>query len=99
MNFNLQEVFSRRLKQFYASTSPLLAHYSSQPQSSQALATISGNTSDEIWPKLEAEVLRVCPTLTVRSGSREDMTEETRKATLANVVVATESQPQMTAKL
>ncbi|KAH7926304.1 adenylate kinase [Leucogyrophana mollusca] len=50
------EIFSRRLTQFYASTSPLLSYYASHSKSAR-LVTLQGETSDEIWPKLEA-VLR-----------------------------------------
>ena len=56
----MQEIFARRLEQFYASTSPLLAHYSAQatgPAATTRLVTLSGSTSDEIWPQLE-NVLR-----------------------------------------
>ena len=55
-----QEIFARRLEQFYASTSPLLAYYSAQAAGSAAatrLVTLTGSTSDEIWPQLE-NVLR-----------------------------------------
>ncbi|KAK7693521.1 hypothetical protein QCA50_003089 [Cerrena zonata] len=44
------EIFSRRLQQFYAATSPLLSYYSS---SNTPLASLSGKTSDEIWPQLD----------------------------------------------
>ncbi|KAG8970815.1 hypothetical protein FRC03_000032 [Tulasnella sp. 419] len=45
------ETFARRLKAFYESTSPLLAYYKSSP--SVQLVTLSGTTSDEIWPQLD----------------------------------------------
>ncbi|KAI9064468.1 adenylate kinase [Trametes sanguinea] len=54
------EIFARRLEQFYASTSPLLAYYSARAAGSGSatrLVTLSGSTSDEIWPQLE-NVLR-----------------------------------------
>ncbi|KAF8136594.1 ADK-domain-containing protein [Boletus edulis] len=47
------EIFSRRLKQFYASTSPLFSYYASNPKAAR-LVTLQGESSDEIWPKLEA---------------------------------------------
>ncbi|KAH9856918.1 ADK-domain-containing protein [Lenzites betulinus] len=50
------EIFARRLEQFYASTSPLLAHYSAQAQATTRLVTLAGSTSDEIWPQLEGVV-------------------------------------------
>ncbi|KAG9318689.1 adenylate kinase-domain-containing protein [Chiua virens] len=63
------EIFSRRLQQFYASTSPLLSHYASNPKSAR-LVTLQGETSDEIWPKLEAVVLSSFPGLRERSPRR-----------------------------
>ncbi|KAH0827163.1 adenylate kinase [Lanmaoa asiatica] len=56
------EVFLRRLQRFYASTSPLLSYYASNPKSAR-LVTLQGETSDEIWPKLEAVVLSSFPSL------------------------------------
>ncbi|KAJ6496735.1 adenylate kinase-domain-containing protein [Mycena vitilis] len=78
------EVFARRLKQFYASTSPLLAYYSAAaqkptrlprppgahphqlafpPAHTLLLKTLSGSTSDEIWPQLDALVRGAFPAL------------------------------------
>lgn len=64
----MQEIFSRRLKQFYASTSPLLSYYASSK--SVRLVTLQGETSDEIWPKLEAVVLSSFPGLRERLPRR-----------------------------
>jgi len=47
------EIFARRLKKFYESTSPLITYYASRASPMTKLATLSGKTSDEIWPKLE----------------------------------------------
>ena len=47
-----QEIFARRLEQFYASTSPLLAYYSAQAAGSAAathLVTLAGSTSVQIY--------------------------------------------------
>jgi adenylate kinase len=63
------EIFARRLKQFYASTSPLLSYYGSNPKSAR-LVTLQGETSDEIWPKLEAVVLSSFPALRERLPRR-----------------------------
>ena len=43
-----QEIFARRLDQFYASTSPLLAYYSTRAASeaSSKLVSLAGRTSD-----------------------------------------------------
>lgn len=64
-----QEIFSRRLKQFYASTSPLLSYYASSAKSAH-LVTLQGETSEEIWPKLEAVVLSSFPGLRERLPRR-----------------------------
>jgi len=53
------EVFSRRLDSFYSSTSPLIKYYTSSKTTK--FVTLSGHTSDEIWPKLEAVVLKYLP--------------------------------------
>ncbi|KIK96234.1 hypothetical protein PAXRUDRAFT_826180 [Paxillus rubicundulus Ve08.2h10] len=63
------EIFSRRLKQFYASTAPLLSHYASGHEPTR-LVTLQGETSDEIWPKLEAIVRSTFPTLRERAPRR-----------------------------
>jgi len=63
------DIFSRRLKQFYASTSPLLSYYASNPKAAR-LVTLQGETSDEIWPKLEAAVLSSFPGLRERLPRR-----------------------------
>ncbi|CAK5277397.1 unnamed protein product [Mycena citricolor] len=79
------ETFARRLQQFYASTSPLLAYYAKSanrrhrlpgttrkqhphqlvfPHShTLLLRTLSGSTSDEIWPQLDALVRTEFPSL------------------------------------
>lgn len=83
----MQEIFARRLEQFYASTSPLLAHYSTLAAGTGAAATrvvtLSGSTSDEIWPQLEG---------TVRAhftGVRERQ-EVKRRHSLSDAVLAQE---------
>ncbi|KAL4067961.1 adenylate kinase-domain-containing protein [Scleroderma yunnanense] len=63
------EVFSRRLKQFYESTSPLLSYYASRPKSTQ-MVSLQGETSDEIWPKLEAVIRSSFPNLREHASSR-----------------------------
>lgn len=64
-----QEIFSRRLQRFYASTSPLISYYATNSKSAPLL-TLQGATSDEIWPKLEAAVLSSFPGLQERSPRR-----------------------------
>lgn len=63
------EVFSRRLKQFYDSTSPLLAYYASPANKSARLVALQGETSDEIWPQLDAVVRRLFPGIRERASS------------------------------
>jgi len=48
------EIYSRRLKAYYDKTAPLLSYYKSRSPSK--LVSLAGSTSDDIWPKLEAEV-------------------------------------------
>lgn len=64
-----QEIFSRRLKKFYDSTSPLLAYYASSVNKSARLVTLQGETSDEIWPQLDAAVRRSFPSIRERASS------------------------------
>lgn len=63
-----QEIFSRRLDQFYAATSPLLSYYSS---SNTPLASLSGKTSDEIWPQLDGLVRSRFPGLKETAEAKE----------------------------
>jgi len=65
------ETFARRLKQFYASTSPLLSYYASDPLTSTKLFTFKGETSDQIWPQLDAVVRQSFPGLAERLESRK----------------------------
>lgn len=81
------EVFARRLHAFYASTSPLLSHFSKsaassvnhRPKSYQhphqlsfhrpsglKVKTLTGVTSDEIWPQLDRLVQNTFPGLRER---------------------------------
>jgi nucleoside-triphosphate--adenylate kinase len=82
----LQEIFTRRLRKFYSTTSPLLQYYNNTPQSSPSsgpkakFVTLRGNTSDEIWPMLEHAVRSTIPSLKERGGER-------RRATFGEVVV------------
>lgn len=74
------EIFSRRLTKFYEATTPLLAYYRNAARTS--LATLSGSTSDEIWPELEETVKRMFPTLKERpewvaSQKRNSLSEAT----------------------
>ena len=81
----MQEIFSRRLRQFYSTTLPLLQYYNT-PQSSPSsgpkakLVSLRGNTSDEIWPMLEHAVRSIIPSLKERGGER-------RRATFGEVVL------------
>ncbi|OJT04319.1 GTP:AMP phosphotransferase, mitochondrial [Trametes pubescens] len=77
------EIFARRLAQFYASTSPLLAHYSAQTAAATRVVTLAGSTSDEIWPQLEDAVRAHF------SGVRERQ-EVKRRHSLSDAVLAQE---------
>ncbi|KAJ7285777.1 adenylate kinase-domain-containing protein [Mycena rebaudengoi] len=96
------EIFARRLNQFYESTSPLIAYYSSSskkptplpristgyqhphqlsfpPAHTLLLKTLSGTTSDEIWPQAR----RTCALLFPRSQG-EGPRLSTRAAAVAS---------------
>ena len=77
-----QEIFARRLAQFYKSTSPLLSYYSAHPLTK--LVTLTGTTSDEIWPKLDSAVRASFPTLRERAHTPEGR----RRHHLSDAVVA-----------
>jgi hypothetical protein len=50
----LQDIAARRLKSFYESTQPVLDYYTSaEARASTKMITLTGKTSDEIWPQLE----------------------------------------------
>ena len=82
-----QEIFARRLKQFYASTSPLLAYYSTKAasDSSMKLATLAGRTSDEIWPQLEGVIRGHFPSV-------KERLEVKRRTSLSDAVLARREQ-------
>jgi adenylate kinase len=48
------EIYAKRLKQYEETTEPLLEHY----DKAGILWTVSGKSSDEITPQLDAEILR-----------------------------------------
>jgi adenylate kinase len=51
---NSKEIYAKRLKQYEETTEPLLEHY----DKAGILWTVSGKSSDEITPQLDAEILR-----------------------------------------
>ncbi|KAG8827464.1 hypothetical protein FRC19_002917 [Serendipita sp. 401] len=69
------DVFSRRLKAFYTSTAPLLQYYSStEARATTKLVTLTGATSDEIWPQLEQIIsneFRLRPRAAARTSVQE----------------------------
>jgi len=75
------ETFARRLQQFYASTSPLLSYYASDSLTSTKLVTLKGETSDQIWPQLDAVVRQSFPSLTERLEHR-------KRSSFSDVVLA-----------
>jgi nucleoside-triphosphate--adenylate kinase len=84
LTYPLQEIFARRLETYYASTSPLLSYYASQPSNTTQLVTLTGATSDEIWPKLESVLNSAFPSLKQRQETRE----QKRKHSLSDAVLA-----------
>ncbi|KZT70161.1 adenylate kinase [Daedalea quercina L-15889] len=80
-------VFAHRLEKFYESTSPLLEYYRSQPPLYRVkMVTLSGSTSDEIWPQLESVVRANFPHIKERAESRE----QKRRTSLSEAVLARE---------
>ncbi|KAI0709273.1 adenylate kinase [Earliella scabrosa] len=77
------EIFARRLQQFYASTSPLLAYYGAQAavNPSTNLVSLAGRTSDEIWPQLESVVRTNFPSV-------KERLEVKRRTSLSEAVLA-----------
>ncbi|PCH38008.1 adenylate kinase [Wolfiporia cocos MD-104 SS10] len=75
------EIFARRLEKFYAATSPLLEYYGTRPLPSAKLVTLSGATSDEIWPQLESVIRSNFPSVRERG-------EPKRRTSLSEAVLA-----------
>lgn len=82
-----QEIFARRLEQFYASTSPLLAYYgaAASADASTKLVTLAGRTSDEIWPQLESVIRSNFPSVKERMETK-------RRNSLSDAVLARRDQ-------
>ncbi|KLO05966.1 adenylate kinase [Schizopora paradoxa] len=83
------EVYERRLQRYDAETAPLLGYYSAQalrekdhpPGRGMRIASLAGETSDEIWPELEKTVLSLFPSVRPRGAGT------TRKHSSAKVNV------------
>jgi len=54
-------VFSKRLSNYYKSTDPLISYFTSRQNSNLRVASLTGKTSDEIWPKLVSTVEKWFP--------------------------------------
>ena len=78
----LQETFQRRLEKFYGATQPLLAHFNTS--ASTPVVTLTGATSDEIWPQLEHVVRGSFPSLKERPETRDTR----RRSSLSEAVLA-----------
>ncbi|CAE6420533.1 unnamed protein product [Rhizoctonia solani] len=66
-----EATFRRRLEQFDAHTSPLLDYYASTLNpSATKLVTLSGRTSDEIWPQLDGVISASFPRLPLRQKAK-----------------------------
>lgn len=76
------EIFARRLQTYYAATSPLLSYYAASNVTQ--LVTLTGATSDEIWPQLENVLSSAFPGLKQRQETRE----QKRKHSLSDAVLA-----------
>ncbi|PSR76037.1 hypothetical protein PHLCEN_2v8699 [Hermanssonia centrifuga] len=76
------EIFARRLEKFYASTSPLLSYYTTS--NSTPLVSLTGATSDEIWPQLDNLLRSSFPSLKERPESQEHK----RRTSLSDAILA-----------
>ncbi|KAF8522251.1 adenylate kinase [Hysterangium stoloniferum] len=78
------EIFARRLKKFYESTSPLITYYASKASPMTKLVTLSGRTSDEIWPQLEEVVgsFPIRPGVEARAEARDRDREKSIRDTV-----------------
>ncbi|CAE6503200.1 unnamed protein product [Rhizoctonia solani] len=73
-----EQTFRRRLEQFDSHTSPLLDYYASTINPSVTkFVTLSGRTSDEIWPQLDGVVRASFPRLPQRQKSKLPITNIT----------------------
>jgi adenylate kinase len=72
------EIFAKRLKAFYETTNPLLEYYKKLGKAHTVRLT--GETSDEIWPKLEATVKESFPSLRERRHSLSEALLKGKKA-------------------
>lgn len=62
------EVFSRRLKNYYRSTHPLMAYFRQRQSDAFRIISLKGETSDEIWPELVDTLERWFPKVQKRSS-------------------------------
>lgn len=70
------DVFKRRLQAFYETTTPVLKYFSSlEAHPSTKMITLTGRTSDEMWPVLE-EVIRGEFRLKPREAARKPSVQE-----------------------
>ncbi|KAB5596394.1 GTP:AMP phosphotransferase [Ceratobasidium theobromae] len=73
-----EETFRRRLQQFDAHTAPLLDYYASTANPSVTkLVTLSGRTSDEIWPQLDSIIRASFPRLPLHQKPKTPTTNVT----------------------
>ncbi|OCH94931.1 ADK-domain-containing protein [Obba rivulosa] len=79
------DTFTRRLQKFYAATAPLLSYFNSHSSGETKVVTLSGVTSDEIWPQLDSVVQGLFPSLKRRTEIRKPQ----RQTTLTEVIVTT----------
>ncbi|KAF9814920.1 hypothetical protein IEO21_04864 [Rhodonia placenta] len=84
------ETFARRLEKFYASTSPLLDYYRTQEPPGARLVTLTGATSDEIWPQLESVIGTYFPAVKEHAGSKA----QKRRTSLNEAALVTDDRQQ-----
>lgn len=82
------EIFARRLQKFYASTAPLLEHYSAQGSNGTTVVNLTGTTSDEIWPNLENAIRTMFPSLKERIETKQ----QKRRTSLSEALLGREDE-------
>lgn len=97
------EIFARRLETYYKTTAPLMEYYAEQSSQTMRqkdgklrMVTLTGETSDEIWPNLESAICTLFPMVSLRERADESVrrrssltdpfTIQPRRATLGKAV-------------
>jgi adenylate kinase family enzyme len=78
------EIFARRLGTYYKSTAPLMEYYTERATQEEdgklRMVTLTGETSDEIWPNLERTICTLFPSVSLR-----ERTEALRRTSMSSL--------------